>query len=345
MINENEILKCLENAGFKDNISGLRVDEQENISFVIEIDPAQGAEIESLRQKAESAVKNLGINGDVRAILTAKKGTSGPKSKPALIEDLAPNIKHIIAIASGKGGVGKSTVAVNLAITLARLGYKTGLMDADIYGPSIPTMLGVRGKPDITDEKLIPHEEHGIKLISMGFLVEEEKPMIWRGPMIQTALRQFLVDVNWGELDYLIVDMPPGTGDAQLTMAQKVPLAGAVIVSTPQDVALIDARKGLNMFRQVGVPVLGIIENMSVYTCPSCGHEEHIFGHGGAQKEAKKMACNFLGALPLELDIRIAGDTGKPAVVSAPNSTYGKAFEMIAENITEQVKSAKRARA
>ena len=206
-------------------------------------------------------------------------------------------------------------------------------------------MLGVYGKPEVINDKLQPLEAHGMKVMSIGFLVEEDKPMIWRGPMVQTALRQFLEDVEWGELDYLIVDMPPGTGDAQLTMAQKVPLAGAVIVSTPQDIALLDARKGLNMFAQVGVPVLGIIENMSVYACPECGHEEHIFGYGGAEKEAKKLGCAFLGAIPLHIDVRVAGDEGTPIVVGSDGSSHAKAFADIARQISARTDAGKTAKA
>lgn len=314
-INEDKIAKTLDAVGFEGMVSGIRIKDG-RVTFVIEIDPAQGAEIETLRQKAESAVKALGA-AHVSAILTAPRpeGKAAPKQR-AEIENLAPGIKHIIAVASGKGGVGKSTVAVNLAVSLAQMGYKTGLMDADIYGPSAPMMLGVHGKPALKGDKLQPHKAHGLKVMSMGFLVEEDKPMIWRGPMIQSALRQFLADVNWGDLDVLVVDMPPGTGDAQLTMAQKVPLAGAVIVSTPQDIALLDARKGLNMFRQVGVPVLGIIENMSVYICPRCEHEEHIFGEQGAEKEAEKLGCAFLGGIPLRRAIREHSDSGQPYALS-----------------------------
>ncbi len=332
-LNEDEVLKTLDDAGFSGMISGVRI-VGERVTFVVAVDPSQGAEIETLRQKAEKAVGALPGVAQVNAILTAKR-EAGSAKKTARIENLAPDIKHIIAVASGKGGVGKSTVAVNLAVSLSRTGYKTGLLDADIYGPSAPTMLGLRQKPEVADGKLQPPEAHGLKVMSMGFLVEEEKPMIWRGPMIQSALRQFLADVAWGELDFLIVDMPPGTGDAQLTMAQKVPLAGAVIVSTPQDIALLDARKGLNMFRQVGVPVLGIVENMSVYVCPRCEHEEHIFGEQGAEKEAARLGCPFLGAVPLHIDIRTAGDAGTPVVAAQPDGAQARAFAGIAEKVAE----------
>lgn len=332
MIDEGQILGALEKAGFSGMVSGVRINDG-RVSFVIEADPAQGAEIETLRQKAERVVKEASGAAHVTAILTARRQPEG--KKPAQIENLAPHIKHIIAVASGKGGVGKSTVAVNLAVALAQQGHKVGLMDADIYGPSAPMMLGLQGRPKVVDEKLQPHEAYGLKVMSMGFLVEEDKPMIWRGPMIQTALRQFLQDVNWGDLDILIVDMPPGTGDAQLTMAQKVPLSGAVIVSTPQDIALLDARKGLNMFRQVGVSVFGIIENMSIYICPECGHEEHIFGHGGAEREARKLGCNFLGAIPLHKDIREHADRGQPVVGHVPE--YAVVYEGIAATILQNL--------
>lgn len=312
------------------------------MSFVLEVDPARGPEIEALRQKAENAVAEFPGVEQVTAILTAKRKTGGGVKH----ENLAPGIKHIIAVASGKGGVGKSTIAVNLAVALAQAGYKTGLLDADIYGPSAPMMLGVCNKPEMKGDKLEPLEAYGLKIMSIGFLIEEDKPVIWRGPMIQTALRQFLGDVNWGDLDILVVDMPPGTGDVALTMVQKVPLSGAVIVSTPQDIALLDARKGLNMFRETGVPILGIIENMSVFSCPECGHEEHIFGHGGAEEEAKNMGCDFLGAIPLHRDIRETSDKGQPIMVEQPNSDYAQVFKAIADNVTAKLfKNVKRAQA
>ena len=227
-----------------------------------------------------------------------------------------PGVKHIIAVASGKGGVGKSTTAVNLALGLAANGVSTGLLDADIYGPSMPRMLGVKEKPESIDGKVLkPIERYGLQTMSIGYIVNEDTPMIWRGPMVSSALEQMLRDVQWGELDVLVVDMPPGTGDAQLTLAQRVALAGAVIVSTPQDIALVDARKGLNMFRKVAVPVLGIVENMSFFLCPHCGERSEIFGHGGAREEAEKLGVPFLGEVPLHLDIRTTSDSGHPIVV------------------------------
>jgi ATP-binding protein involved in chromosome partitioning len=250
---------------------------------------------------------------------------------------LVPGVRSIIAVASGKGGVGKSTTATNLALALASQGLKVGMLDADIYGPSQPRMLGISGRPNSPDGKVLtPLENYGVKCMSMGFLVAEDTPMIWRGPMVQSALQQMLRDVEWGELDVIVVDMPPGTGDAQLTMAQQVPLTGAVIVSTPQDIALIDAKKGLNMFRKVDVPVLGIVENMSVFVCPNCGHESHIFSHGGAKKEAERLGMEFLGEMPLHIAIRETSDSGKPIVVSDPESPQAKAYQAIAKRIWEK---------
>jgi ATP-binding protein involved in chromosome partitioning len=251
---------------------------------------------------------------------------------------MVPGVSAIVAVASGKGGVGKSTVTTNLALGLATLGLSVGILDADIYGPSQPRMLGIGGRPNSPDGKtLTPLESYGVKCMSMGFLVPEDSPMIWRGPMVSSALQQMLRDVAWGELDMLLVDMPPGTGDAQLSMSQQVPLAGAVIVSTPQDIALLDARKGLNMFRKVDVPVLGIIENMSLFICPNCGHESHIFSHGGARLEAEKLGIEFLGEVPLDIEIRETSDSGRPIVVSRPDSPHAKTFVAIAERIRDKV--------
>ncbi|MBU0723733.1 MAG: iron-sulfur cluster carrier protein ApbC [Alphaproteobacteria bacterium] len=260
-------------------------------------------------------------------------GSPAQQAKP-----LVPGVRAIVAVASGKGGVGKSTTAVNLALALSALGHKIGLMDADIYGPSLPRMMGISGKPNSPDGKtLTPLENYGVKCMSMGFMVAEDTPMIWRGPMVMSALEQMLRDVNWGDLDVLIVDMPPGTGDAQLTMAQRVPLAGAVIVSTPQDIALLDARKGLNMFRKVDVPVLGIIENMSYFVCPHCQGRSDIFSHGGARKEAERLGTDFLGEIPLDIQIRETSDSGKPLVVSAPNSPHALAYKAIAEAVWAKI--------
>lgn len=250
---------------------------------------------------------------------------------------LLPDVGAIIAVASGKGGVGKSTTAVNLAVALAAEGQRVGLLDADIYGPSLPQMLGTREKPRATGGRIIPLSRWGLKAMSIGFLVEEETPMIWRGPMVMGALEQMLGQVEWGALDVLVVDMPPGTGDAQLTMSQRVPLAGAVIVSTPQDVALIDARRGVRMFEKVKVPVLGLIENMSYYCCPNCGHTANIFGHGGARAEAERMGVEFLGELPLKLEIRELADAGTPIVMARPESEEAGRYRAIAQRLRRKL--------
>jgi ATP-binding protein involved in chromosome partitioning len=252
-----------------------------------------------------------------------------------------PGVGAIVAVASGKGGVGKSTVAANLALGLRANGLRVGVLDADIYGPSMPRMLGISGRPRSRDGKtLIPMENYGVKCMSMGFLVPEDTPMIWRGPMVMSALQQMLREVEWGELDIMIADMPPGTGDAQLTMAQQVPLAGAVIVSTPQDIALLDARKGLNMFRKVDVPVLGIVENMSYFLCPHCGGRSEIFSHGGARQEAERLGTEFLGEVPLDLEIRQTSDGGTPITVADPDNPHALVFRQMAARIWEKVAGA-----
>ncbi len=332
-------------------VSGLVIKDG-NVGFAIEVDPRQGAAMEPLRKAAEKAVYALDGVTSVTAVLTAERASqgagagtaAGPAAQGAAKPSagpggtMIPGIRSIVAVASGKGGVGKSTVATNLALSLARLGLKVGVLDADIYGPSQPRMLGISGRPTSPDGKILdPMQNYGIKCMSMGFLVAEDTPMIWRGPMVQSALQQMLRDVNWGELDILVVDMPPGTGDAQLTMAQQVPLSGAVIVSTPQDIALLDARKGLNMFRKVDVPVLGIIENMSVFVCPNCGHESHIFSHGGARREADRLGMEFLGEIPLDIEIRETSDGGRPVAVSKPEAPNAKAFLAIAQRVWDKV--------
>jgi ATP-binding protein involved in chromosome partitioning len=248
-----------------------------------------------------------------------------------------PGVKHVIAVASGKGGVGKSTVATNLALALHMLGRRVGLLDADIYGPSLPRMLGVHRKPEVRNDKMIPLQAWGLSCMSIGFLVDEETPMIWRGPMVMGALEQMMGQVSWGPLDVLVVDMPPGTGDAQLTMAQRVSLTGAVIVSTPQDIALLDARRGVKMFEKTRVPVLGIVENMSFFCCPNCGHRTDIFGHGGARAEAARLNIEFLGEIPLLLDIRTASDAGTPIAAEAPDSEAAKAYDVLARTVWEKV--------
>ena len=249
---------------------------------------------------------------------------------------LLSDVRRIVAVASGKGGVGKSTVSVNLALALASQGHRVGLLDADIYGPSIPMMLGIQQKPRVEDGRIVPFEKYGIRLMSLGFVLDIDTPVIWRGPMVIKALEQLMGDVDWGELDYMIVDLPPGTGDAQLTLAQKVPLAGGVIVSTPQDVALIDARKGLAMFRKVNVPVLGLVENMSTFVCPKCGERTDIFKHGGGKRTAETLRCRFLGSVPLDPQIALGGDSGVPAMATE-DAVHAEAFLEIARGVTEEL--------
>ncbi|WP_277189565.1 iron-sulfur cluster carrier protein ApbC [Caballeronia sp. BR00000012568055] len=247
---------------------------------------------------------------------------------------LLPNVKNIIAVASGKGGVGKSTTAVNLALALAAEGASVGMLDADIYGPSLPMMLGISGRPESPDnQSMNPLEGHGIQANSIGFLIEQDNPMVWRGPMVTSALEQLLRQTNWRDLDYLVVDMPPGTGDIQLTLSQKVPVTGAVIVTTPQDIALLDAKKGLKMFEKVGIPILGIVENMSTHICSNCGHEEHIFGAGGGERMAKEYGVAVLGSLPLDIAIREKTDAGQPTVVSEPDSKIAESYRAIARRV------------
>lgn len=300
-------------------IGGLQISGDKEVLFTLEVDPAMGPAMEPLRQEAERAVKNISGIKNVTVILTAERPAAAPdphgmnKNPPLVLP-----FRHVIAVGSGKGGVGKSTVAFNLAAELAALGFSVALLDADIYGPSVPRLTGLTGeKPQTNDAgKIIPLEAHGLKVMSMGFLVEEEKPMIWRGPMVQTAFYQMLRDVAWrneeGLSDFLIIDMPPGTGDVQLTLAQKVPVSGAVIVSTPQDLALIDARKAIAMFEKTNVKVLGLIENMSSYCCPNCGHTDNIFGHGGVKEDAQKRSVPYLGEIPLNGEIRARSDAGQP---------------------------------
>ena len=328
-------------------VSGLQVKDG-HVAFALEVDPERGATLEPLRKEAEKTVHALPGVLSATVVLTAERqsqpapgpgGPGGPGGQPASGADqtLLPGVQSIVAVASGKGGVGKSTTSVNLALALAAGGHSVGLLDADIYGPSLPRMMGITGQPASSDgHRLDPMDNYGVKCMSMGFLVEEDTPVIWRGPMAQSALQQMMRDVNWGDLDVLVVDMPPGTGDVQLTIAQQVPLAGAIIVSTPQDIALLDARKGLNMFRKVDVPVYGIIENMSYFLCPHCNERTEIFSHGGARRVAETLGADFLGEIPLALDIRETSDSGRPIVVSDPGSDYAKAYLAIAEKIWEK---------
>jgi ATP-binding protein involved in chromosome partitioning len=327
------------------------------VIFSITVPAEKARELEPLRQAAEVAVREIPGVEHAMVALTAERrpgatgGTRPSRAAPppqhgrqeggaAAPRAGVPGVKAIIAVASGKGGVGKSTTAVNLALGLQAIGLKIGILDADIYGPSMPRLLGITGRPETISGRLLrPLERYGLKVMSMGFLVEEETPMIWRGPMVMSALTQMLREVAWGALDVLVVDMPPGTGDAQLTMAQQVPLAGAVIVSTPQDLALIDARKGLNMFRRVDVPVLGIVENMSYFVCPHCGGRTDVFGHGGAEHEAARIGVPFLGAVPLHAAIRERSDAGTPIVVSEPDGDHARAFREIAARTWDRIQA------
>ncbi|HEX3651688.1 MAG TPA: Mrp/NBP35 family ATP-binding protein [Rhizomicrobium sp.] len=320
-----------------------------NVSFAIEVAPERGRAAEPLRQACEEAVARVPGVLSVSAVLTAHQESRAPAT-PAHAPHGGhaphgqapqrmgiPGVESVIAVASGKGGVGKSTVAVNLALALSQLGMKVGLLDADIYGPSVPRLLGINRKPVSDGQKLQPIEKFGLKAMSIGFLVGEESPLVWRGPMVQSALTQMMNDVAWAPLDVLVLDMPPGTGDAQLTIAQRVPLKGAVIVSTPQDIALIDARKGLQMFRKTEVPVLGIVENMSVFVCPHCGEASHIFGHGGARETAEQLDAPFLGEIPLVPAIRETSDAGTPIVALAPQSAEAQAFLAVAKQVAEKI--------
>ena len=309
-------------------------------------DRAHAEAMEPVRQQVEKLLAGQPGVQNAAAVLTAHKAPAAPAAgahghahgrpaaeKPALLQQ----VRHIVAVASGKGGVGKSTVAVNLAVALARQGLKVGLLDADIYGPSLPRMLGLARKPEVRGDRMIPLDAWGLKAMSIGFLVDEGTAMVWRGPMVMGALEQMMGQVEWGALDIMIVDMPPGTGDAQLTMAQRVTMTGAVIVSTPQDIALLDARRGVKMFEQTRVPVLGLVENMSFFCCPNCGHRTEIFGHGGARAEAAKLGAEFLGEIPLLLDIRTAADAGTPIVASAPDSEGARAYALLAARVWDKV--------
>ena len=334
------------------------------VFFSINVEASEARAWESVRAAAEAAVRAIpGVETAMVALTAERKagatappqphrhapgvqnvashrppqGGPSPMSRQAEI----PGVAAIIAVASGKGGVGKSTTALNLALGLRDLGLRVGLLDADIYGPSVPRLTGVREKPQLNDErKMIPHQKFGLSIMSIGFLVEEETAMIWRGPMVMSAVTQMLRDVAWGQLDVLVVDMPPGTGDAQLTLAQTVPLKGAIIISTPQDLSLIDARRGLAMFKKVNVPVLGIIENMSYFQCPHCGTQSDIFGHGGARHEAERLGVPFLGEIPLHISIRATSDAGTPVVESEPNGPHAAIYRAIGTKVREQLQGA-----
>jgi ATP-binding protein involved in chromosome partitioning len=337
------------------------------VFFSINVDAAEARAWEDVRAQAERAVRALPGVSTAMIALTAERKPGGPPQtsrqasgqasgagvapvsshrpphspagSPMARQAEIPGVAAVIAVASGKGGVGKSTTALNLALGLRALGLRVGLLDADIYGPSVPRLTGIREKPELNDDrKMIPIERFGLSIMSIGFLVEEDTAMIWRGPMVMSAITQMLRDVAWGTLDVLVVDMPPGTGDAQLTLAQNVPLKGAVIISTPQDLSLIDARRGLAMFKKVNVPVLGIIENMSYFQCPHCGTRSDIFGHGGARQEAERLGVPFLGEVPLHMAIRETSDAGNPVVVSEPDGPHAAIYRAIANEVREQLK-------
>jgi ATP-binding protein involved in chromosome partitioning len=312
-----------------------------NVRFVLEVPAELGERMEPVRAGAEKLIANMAGVDQCSVMMTAHTAPKQPPNlkigghaKPQDDKQRIPGVKSVIAIGSGKGGVGKSTVSSNLAVALARLGVKVGLLDADIHGPSQPRMMGVSKRPASPDGKtIIPLQAHGVTMMSLGLMLKEDEAVIWRGPMLMGALQQMLNQVEWGELDVLLIDLPPGTGDVQLTLSQKTDVTGAIIVSTPQDVALLDARKAMNMFERMDVPMLGMIENMSSYHCPQCGHEAHIFGHGGARADAAKAGLPFLGEIPLELDIRVAGDGGTP--IAATDSPHAAAYTAIAQKIID----------
>jgi len=324
------------------------------VFFSLTVDAAAVKAWEPVRKAAEDAVRAISGVQSALVALTAERSGGASGSRPQQpagqsapraahpadkVQPGIPGVDAVIAVASGKGGVGKSTTAVNLALGLRDLGLKVGMLDADIYGPSLPKLLAIREKPQtIGGTRLKPIERYGLTVMSIGFLIDEETPMIWRGPMVMSAITQMLREVEWGTLDVMVVDMPPGTGDAQLTMAQQVPLKGAVIVSTPQDLALIDARRGVAMFKRVNVPVLGVVENMSYFLCPSCGTRSDIFGHGGAQKEAERLGVPFLGEVPLHMTIREKSDSGRPVVATEPDGPHARIYREIAAKVRDQIK-------
>jgi len=354
-LSSNEVLVGLEGVSSPDGVplpkAGVLSDilvADGKVFFSIAVNAAVVQAWEPVRQRAEAAVKAIPGVVSVMVALTAERKAGaappppqaqrgGPAGARAPNPTAIAGVGAIIAVASGKGGVGKSTTAVNLALGLRDLGLKVGLLDADIYGPSMPKLLGLKGKPQTRGNLLIPMDGHGLKVMSIGFLVEEETPMIWRGPMVMSALTQMLREVEWGTLDIMVVDMPPGTGDAQLTMAQQVPLKGAVIVSTPQDLALIDARRGIAMFNRVNVPVLGIVENMSYFLCPHCGTRSDIFSHCGARHEAERLGVPFLGEVPLHMEIRERSDAGLPVVSTVPDGPHARIYRDIAAKVRDQL--------
>ncbi|MGR3494731.1 Mrp/NBP35 family ATP-binding protein [Citreimonas sp.] len=323
-------------------VRALNVDEAGAVRFVMEIAPQRAQAYEAVKAQAETSLKALQGVSAVSIVMTGHTEKASPELRPRKAAEpkgpeKIPGVDRIIAIASGKGGVGKSTVSANLACALAAQGRRVGLLDADVYGPSQPRMLGVSGRPASPDGKtILPMRNHGVTMMSIGLMTNEDQAVVWRGPMLMGALQQMMSQVQWGALDVLLVDLPPGTGDVQMTLAQKAQVDGAIIVSTPQDVALLDARKGIDMFNQLKVPILGMIENMSTHICSNCGHEEHVFGHGGVAAEAKKLGVPLLAEVPLHLQIRLASDGGAPIAVSQPDSPQAKAFHDIASALVAQ---------
>jgi ATP-binding protein involved in chromosome partitioning len=369
-VTQQQVLECLSKVASPRGVALTNANVLSDIAvndgkvfFSINVDAAEARAWESVRAEAEAAVRAIPGVAVAMIALTAERkagaapapaphrhaqgvphvSTHRPPAQPGPASPMSkqseiPGISAVIAVASGKGGVGKSTTALNLALGLRDLGLRVGLLDADIYGPSVPRLTGIREKPQLTDnKKMIPIQRFGLAIMSIGFLVEEETAMIWRGPMVMSAITQMLRDVVWGTLDILVVDMPPGTGDAQLTLAQNVPLKGAIIISTPQDLSLIDARRGLAMFRKVNVPVLGIVENMSYFQCPHCGTRSDIFGHGGARLEAERLAVPFLGEIPLHMSIRATSDSGTPLVESEPDGPHAAIYRAIGARVRDQL--------
>jgi len=313
-------------------VKSLEVDEAGNVSATVQLTTPACPLKKKIEDDCRAAIARVPGVADIKIAMTSDVSRSSiTQGKTAI-----PGVRNIVAVGSGKGGVGKSTTAVNLAVALAKAGARTALLDADIYGPNVPGMLGVAGRPRVENKRIVPLEAHGVRVVSMGFLVSDEQPVVWRGPMLHGALRQLLFDVAWGECDYLVVDLPPGTGDVQLSLAQSVPMTGAIVVTTPQNVALQDVRKGIAMFRQVGVPLLGIVENMSYYLCPACGHRDDVFAHGGGARTAEEQGAPFLGEVPLNSELRIAMDAGRPPAAD-DGSPIGAVYREIASRAAQQI--------
>jgi ATP-binding protein involved in chromosome partitioning len=352
MVTEQDVLKALQSVAGPDGrtplpetsaIAGLSIRDGK-VYLSLSVEPARAASLEGMRLAAEKALRGIaGVSTALVSLTSQKSAAAGEtrlaaKRQPTVTRNIGiPGIERIIAVASGKGGVGKSTTAVNLALALASLGWRIGILDCDIFGPSLPRLLNLKAKPQVENRLIQPLVAYGVKAMSIGFMIDEEEPVVWRGPMVMAAVQQMLREVAWGELDCLVVDMPPGTGDAQLTLAQNVALAGAVIVSTPQDLALVDARRGISMFNKVDVPVLGIVENMSYFLCPHCGARSDIFAHGGARHEAERRGVPFLGEIPLALGIRESSDAGRPIVMAEPDSPHAAAYRDIAVQVRAQL--------